>query len=284
MRLGQQCVGGVIGGIAGAGTWVAIVHFTGYEAGFVAWGVGLLVGLGAMSAGGGRTSTLAGVAAGLIALASVLAGKAGIAYLMADEIRAQLGIDGSVAKEMVVSAIADEVLSEYTAQGRAFLGSWPAGVLDDDDVRADFPPSVWAEAERRWLTLPAREQMALRSRVERQVSASPGALFVAVFFSSFSMFDVLWLMLASMSAYKLGSSGDGGRAAARRAMAARASQAMAGAVAPPADRTASFLPMRSPDAERHSAPLSRRGLSTEQPDPDASCPEAEPAEANGTPM
>ena len=44
MRLGQQVMGGIIGGGLGTGAWVAAAHFTGYEAGFVAWIVGVLVG------------------------------------------------------------------------------------------------------------------------------------------------------------------------------------------------------------------------------------------------
>jgi hypothetical protein len=268
MRLGQQILGGVIGGALGAGAWVAIVHFTGYEVGFVAWGVGLLVGLGSMTMAGGRSTALGAVAAGLIALLAVLGGKAGMAYLQVDQIQTQLGLDGKLGKEMAITAIAEDVQGEFTAQGRPVDDQWPKGVLKNDDPRAFYSPQVWAEAESRWHALTPSQQMSMRSRVEHHVNTSPEQLFVAAFLGSFSLYDVLWLVLASMSAFKIASSagdeGDntviqvspGGRP---QGVAARGGGAPTGSPAGP-----NFLPMRQPDDEPTNVPLSRRSVSVDQ--------------------
>jgi hypothetical protein len=39
-------VGGLVAGAIGAGIWAVIAYFTGFELGWIAWGVGLLVGVG----------------------------------------------------------------------------------------------------------------------------------------------------------------------------------------------------------------------------------------------
>jgi len=59
--------------ILGALGWGAITYFTGYEVGYVAWGIGALVG-GAAVAVGGRGS-VCGISCGLMALAAIFLGK-----------------------------------------------------------------------------------------------------------------------------------------------------------------------------------------------------------------
>lgn len=288
MRLGQQILGGLIGGVMSAGIWVAIAYFTGYEVGFVAWGVGLLVGLGVMSASGGRPSPVAPVAAGLIALVAVLGGKAGTAMLVADELRHELGLDGAKTKEMVISAMAEEVLKEATAEGMTFDDHWPPGVLDTDDVRAFYPPQVWREAERRWYELSASEQMALRTQVQTTLDASSGLLFIQVFFGSFGLVDMIWLVLATMSAFKIASAGGDEAVPSRIALSApsagpvRKPTPSAAPTGAPGEPTVNFLPMRKPDAQPNSVPLSRRGMSVEQLGAGAEGPAPSPAYGDGS--
>ena len=68
-------VGGAVGGLIGAAIWAAIVYFTEHEIGWVAWGIGGLVGVGVKVASGGESSTLSGIIAVPVALASVGLGK-----------------------------------------------------------------------------------------------------------------------------------------------------------------------------------------------------------------
>jgi len=71
--------GGIVGGAIGAAIWVAIEYSTQSEYGWIAWPVGLLVGLGVHKAASAdiRGGFLRGAVAALLALAAVIgAGKA----------------------------------------------------------------------------------------------------------------------------------------------------------------------------------------------------------------
>lgn len=66
-------VGAAIGAFAGALIWAVLSASTGYEVGYVAWGVGGLVGFGAVLLGGRGTAM--GVLCAILALVSIFAGK-----------------------------------------------------------------------------------------------------------------------------------------------------------------------------------------------------------------
>lgn len=83
-------VGASVGGVVGAIIWGALAYMTGFEIGYVAWGVGGLVGFGAVLLGG-RGSFSTAVACGAIALGSIVAGRA---------LAIQLTIDAMVPREI----------------------------------------------------------------------------------------------------------------------------------------------------------------------------------------
>ena len=78
MKLEQNLALGIIGGglcgLAGATIWAAVTYFTEYQIGWLAVGVGFLVGFG-MSRMGKGLDKIFGVAGGVIALVSVLLGN-----------------------------------------------------------------------------------------------------------------------------------------------------------------------------------------------------------------
>ena len=69
----KAIVAAIIGGIVGALIWGAIAHFTGYEVGYVAWGIGALVGFLSAKAGGEGMPN--GAICAVITIAALLAGK-----------------------------------------------------------------------------------------------------------------------------------------------------------------------------------------------------------------
>lgn len=71
----SACVGAVIGGAIGAVIWGAIAYFTHHEVGYVAWGVGGLVGICVKMAAGEMDETFAGIIAAVGSVVSILAGK-----------------------------------------------------------------------------------------------------------------------------------------------------------------------------------------------------------------
>jgi hypothetical protein len=73
-NLALGILGGALGGLVGAVAWALISYFTGYSIGWIAVGVGYLVGFGVRMLGQGLEPVF-GIAGGAIALLSVLLGN-----------------------------------------------------------------------------------------------------------------------------------------------------------------------------------------------------------------
>jgi hypothetical protein len=113
LRSQQNLVGGALAGLAasavGAAAWAGITVATGYQIGWMAIGVGFLVGLAVRMAGKGIDSVfgvvggalaLLGCAAGnLLAVCGIVAGQEGMAF--ADVLA---GLDPTVARELMVAS------------------------------------------------------------------------------------------------------------------------------------------------------------------------------------
>ena len=68
-------LGGLIGGGVGAAIWTVGGNYTGYEFGFLAWGVGALAGIGLHVSGQGYGESRSGWIAVAIALFSIVIGR-----------------------------------------------------------------------------------------------------------------------------------------------------------------------------------------------------------------
>ena len=88
MHLIQWLIGGIVGGMIGGGGWVAIAYFTNQEFGWLAWPVGLLVGLGIHfgSSADTRGGFLRGAVAVVLALAAVMGAWNAKVYVMKKQI------------------------------------------------------------------------------------------------------------------------------------------------------------------------------------------------------
>jgi hypothetical protein len=67
--------GALVGAIVAAAAWAALMHYSGYEIGFAAIGIGFLVAEGALKLTGGRSNQALFVSAILLTLASFVAGR-----------------------------------------------------------------------------------------------------------------------------------------------------------------------------------------------------------------
>lgn len=157
MGLLKAAVFGLVGGAIGAGIWAAIAYVAHYELAFIAWLVGGLVGMGVRLGAGDEDGWTPGVLAGALAAAAVLAGKYAAVAILAHQITAgfsaQIGGESEKPEEFAVSYIADDVVRERDRAGQPIR--WPAGVeADEAYAQADYPPDIWAEAERRWAATP----------------------------------------------------------------------------------------------------------------------------------
>jgi hypothetical protein len=170
---------GAIGGLVGALIWGAITYFTHTEIGWIAWGIGLLVGLCIRFTAGEEDE---GVAPGVVAIGlsagAILLGK----YFAAMMLLGGMSID-------LAPATADDVKLMMANAGTDEYETW-------DEVPADKKATIDA----RWAALPAEQQADfVHGLSKEQITAGE------VFQESFSFFDILWFLLAALTAYRVGS-------------------------------------------------------------------------------
>lgn len=209
----RALLGAVIGGAIGAGIWAAITVSTGYEIGWIAWGVGVLVGGGAMALSRGEASSTTGAIAALVALAAVGVGKYAAVVLTVDDLikNSALSHKHYSDSDMLV-VMATDVAAEWEENGKKL--KWPEGMSNEDaQEELDFPKDVWREGRKRWEAMSNGEKEDRRAEAEAALAQMTQTLRAEVvgvgFSSSFSMFDVLFFGLAVASAYRIGAGGGG---------------------------------------------------------------------------
>jgi len=207
MSLGRCIIAGILSGTLGAILWGAIVYFTGYEIGWIAWGVGVLVGITIRFASGGADGGALGVAAALIALASIAGGKYFGAYMAVQSTVNEISKQ-EVTDEQVRVYIADRVVGEMEADGKTL--KWPDGMtLEDAETQEDYPPEVWKDMEERWAGMTPAERTDFRAQLKEHYKGTLRSATASIagigFMDSFSLWDVLWAFLAVGSAFKIGS-------------------------------------------------------------------------------
>jgi len=205
-------IGGLIGGVIGAIIWAAIAHFTHREIGIVAWGVGVLVGIGTSMFAGNSVSPLTGAAAALIALGSIAGGKFAVVHAIADKVKTDIHAKVFIGEEQAIVGIADQLAEEAEKAGKKL--DWPKGMnREEASEEQDFPPALWTDAKSRWAAMPPADQESYKKALSEHVHASVdhaiGQAESEAFLSSFTFFDILWAFLAVGSAFKLGSGGGG---------------------------------------------------------------------------
>ena len=170
----QALVGATIGALVGAVLWAVVLYFTEYEIGWIAWGIGGLVGLGAKLLGGtGRNMALA--CAGL-AVVGIFLGKLLGMYVVLGQV-ANTELTESLYQETLTDAQAFAALGP-DADHRQFMVdyryTWEEGIAAEDvsdEELAEFtaytapyleeiaaaPPTFeeWRDqGKAEWLTLP----------------------------------------------------------------------------------------------------------------------------------
>ena len=108
-------------------------------------------------------------------------------------------------REYVISFVADEVLAEYQELGVEL--EWPPGADREASLsRDDYPLEVWEEAVVRWQALSPEEQRDIENN--QAIVVTPAVLWLGAAFYTLSIWDLLWLGLAGMSAWRIGSGRD----------------------------------------------------------------------------
>lgn len=191
----RALAGGVAGGVIGVVLWAAVTYFTGYEIGWVAWFVGVLTGAGVSAAIERRGGALTGLLACVIAVGAVGVGKVAMARLSASDAIASIG----------------ENFSEEDAVFHMAMND-PEGEPGED---GEYDPAALDRAGARWEAMSETERDAYRlqaaNEVREEMEANTGAVTIVALIGSLSPFDLLWIGLAGVSAFKLASTNDAPR-------------------------------------------------------------------------
>jgi hypothetical protein len=149
-------IGGLIGGAIGAGIWAFVSYQFDREIGWIAWIVGILVGMGYRVGSGGLTDSLDGATAALVAALAIAGGKYISFSMFTDDIGGLL----STAEEQALVCLAYELAYEEAADGRAL--DWPRPQDAWGDQLRDYPERIRDGAHAWWGSLPPEQQQELR--------------------------------------------------------------------------------------------------------------------------
>ena len=192
---GRTIITGLVAAVLGGAVWALIVLVTGYEVGYVAWGVGLLVGYAMARSTGTRSKGLGTVAAGL-AVVGLLVGKyliievslgSGLVSEVQDD--PQLMMQAAVYELQETSSLPDPVQQELNA------------IAEDDTLSDALWEEMVAAGQLHLESLDDAERAALAAGY---VTAITGGLTAGDRWSaSFSGFDLLWIFLAVSTAWRM---------------------------------------------------------------------------------
>ena len=186
---------GLVAALLGAAGWAATVILLDYEIGWVAWAIGGLVGLAMTKATANRSRQLAVVAAGL-ALVGLLAGKVLVAAGSAGPIAEEL----AGTPEYLASAVA------WDMYGAEELAPATMEAVRNTEASGDtLSDAVWAE-----MLEQGTARVASMSEAERRAVADGVAAayvrdlgIVGGVRAQLSAFDLLWLLLALGTAFRM---------------------------------------------------------------------------------
>jgi len=161
-------VGGAVGGVVGAAIWALIAYSSGHEVGWIAWGVGVLTGLGVKVAAKDGEGAAQGIVAAILAILALAGGKyAAVHFLVEHEVAKMAPALGQITDDQMKSNLADEIATEKTEKGEAL--NWPAGKsLDTAEAPADYPPGIWDEATKRYDAIPSADREKAKSEMASQ--------------------------------------------------------------------------------------------------------------------
>ena len=189
-----------------------------YEFGFIAWGIGGLIGFVAASMGG--RGLVVGVLCALLAAGSILGGK----YMAVDAFRTDLVEMLSSGGELGLDEFDEEldfVLDEIKTDARAFasLGqdelSLRKFMIDHNYSEAYEPHAVSAEELEMFrefdqpnLLWIAQNDPTYQEWIQHSMGIMEDMSVVDTVKTSFGLFDILFLLLGVVTAFRLGSGGE----------------------------------------------------------------------------
>jgi hypothetical protein len=204
---------GLGAGLLAALLWAGFSYAADRELGWIAWGVGLIVGLGVRWSVADADGWVPGIIAAVLAVPALLGGKYLAVRFIVERELAQLTVPEELEAELAKVELGKEVVAEYEAKKKPL--NWPKKTrLVTSAIRGpqsgdEFPLEVWSETCTRWGRLPPAEQEQRRSVAKKHaldnINAAGTRAVDRAFAASFSPYDLLWFLLAIATAFRIGS-------------------------------------------------------------------------------
>lgn len=104
--------------------------------------------------------------------------------------------------------LADQLVEEYENAGKTL--TWPEGFdVDTATQPEEYPADLWQDVEARWATMTPDHQEQFRQAhidvVMSEIAVAHGEADAAAFTESFNYFDLIFGVLATLTAFRLGS-------------------------------------------------------------------------------
>lgn len=186
---------GLVAALVAGALWAVLVFITDMEIGYVAWGVGLLVGWAMTRVTICRTKQLA-LAAAAFAILGLAAGKAFIFASSAGAIAAELEQDEAV----MASAVAWQMYDSRELD-EATLTTLDAAREAGDTVSDAVWSAMTTQAASKLETMSPEKRQAVAREISEEIQSNLGIL--GGIWVQLSMFDALWLLLAVGTAYRM---------------------------------------------------------------------------------
>jgi len=194
-RIVPALLAGILGAVAGGAVWAALVVIAHLEAGIVAWGIGIVVGLAMAAVTPSRGQAMA-VLAALIAAVGLVAGKAMIvAFATQPALAAEIEADNEWLAEAAVfdlqssGALPDEI--QQSLEALAF----------DDTI----PDALWVDM----LNAGSEHAEAVGSEGRAELAGQyasfllAGTDFLTLLGAQMGLWDLLWFGLAISTAWRI---------------------------------------------------------------------------------
>lgn len=201
-------IGAVVAGAVGAALWAFVALAFNLEIGWLAWGVGGLVGLGARLGARGHAGLISGSIAAAVAIGAILAGKFIVVTIVVGTVQLAEAVadDNAMWEQTAIGDLADGIAGERMMAGEQL--DWPAGMdLELAIEPEDYPPGIWDEAAGRWDETPEDERAAHIAGVRAEFDELMDSFRQEGVASSIELLDYVFFGLALVTAFGLGSGG-----------------------------------------------------------------------------
>ena len=202
-------LGGLVGGAIGAAVWTAIAVFANIEFGWIAWGIGALVGFGVALGSGREGGSLYAAIAVAIAVLSIAGGKYASVVVSVNQFIAEEG-PVEITEEVLITFVCDELLDDADAKREPITWDDGSPVMGGYSS-SDYPEALWQQATDLWASYTPQYQSEFSDWIKAQEQSAyeqySSQLREDAFKHSFSFWDILWFGLAIFTAFKLGFTG-----------------------------------------------------------------------------